>query len=92
MTIFSKYLPMDMAMRVWDLFLRDGECFLFSTALGVLKVFQTELLKMPFESLFLFLKAPPKGLTEDTLFQAIASVQVSEKRLTEALSTVRQRS
>jgi len=32
--LFSKSLPLDTACRVWDIFCRDGEEFLFRTALG----------------------------------------------------------
>ena len=37
-TIFSKAMPLDVACRVWDLFLRDGDEFLFRTALGMISV------------------------------------------------------
>jgi hypothetical protein len=33
-TLYSKSLPLDVASRVWDLFCRDGDEFLFRTALG----------------------------------------------------------
>ena len=33
-TLFTKSLPLDVACRVWDVFCRDGEEFLFRTALG----------------------------------------------------------
>ena len=33
-TLFSKSLPLDAASRVWDVFCRDGEAFLFRAALG----------------------------------------------------------
>ena len=33
-TLFSKSLPLDIASRVWDVFCRDGEAFLFRAALG----------------------------------------------------------
>lgn len=32
--MFSKSLPLDIASRVWDVFCRDGEEFLFRAALG----------------------------------------------------------
>jgi len=34
-TLFAKSLPFDIASRVWDVFCRDGEEFLFRTALGL---------------------------------------------------------
>lgn len=33
-TVFTKAMSLDLACRVWDVFLRDGEQFLFQTALG----------------------------------------------------------
>jgi len=32
--MYSKSLSLDVASRVWDVFFRDGEEFLFRTALG----------------------------------------------------------
>lgn len=36
---FAKAMPLDVACRVWDMFVRDGEEFLFRTALGMFKLF-----------------------------------------------------
>lgn len=33
-TIYTRSLPLDIACRVWDMFCRDGDSFLFRTALG----------------------------------------------------------
>lgn len=33
-TMYTRSLPLDVASRVWDVFCRDGEEFLFRTALG----------------------------------------------------------
>lgn len=32
--MYTRTFPLDVACRVWDLFCRDGDCFLFRTALG----------------------------------------------------------
>lgn len=34
--MYSKSLPLDIACRIWDVFFRDGDEFLFRTALGML--------------------------------------------------------
>lgn len=34
-TVFSKAMPLDVACRIWDVFLRDGDEFIFRTALGM---------------------------------------------------------
>ena len=33
-TLYSRTLPIDLASRVWDLYCRDGEDFIFRTAVG----------------------------------------------------------
>lgn len=33
-SVYAKAMPLDVACRVWDVFLRDGEEFLFRAALG----------------------------------------------------------
>lgn len=37
-SLYSKSLPLDIACRVWDIFCRDGEEFLFRTALGKVQI------------------------------------------------------
>jgi len=44
MTIFSKSVPLDIAARIWDLFMRDGIAYLFKAAIGLLIVHQDILL------------------------------------------------
>lgn len=33
-TIYAKAMSLDLASRIWDVFLRDGDEFLFRTAIG----------------------------------------------------------
>ena len=54
-TLFSKSLPLDTACRVWDLFCRDGEEFLFRTALG--KIIIRYNVKLFFDIISIFLKS-----------------------------------
>lgn len=35
LTVFSRPLPIDAAVRIWDVYLRDGEEFLLRAAIGV---------------------------------------------------------
>ncbi|XP_006875364.1 PREDICTED: TBC1 domain family member 14 [Chrysochloris asiatica] len=78
-TLYSKSLPLDLACRVWDVFCRDGEEFLFRTALGVLRLFQDVLVRMDFIHMAQFLTRLPDDLPPDELFAAIATVQMHSR-------------
>lgn len=73
-TIYAKSMPLDVASRVWDVFLRDGDEFLFRTALGVLHLYQEELLGMDFVRAAQFLTRLPEGMQADALFASIGQM------------------
>lgn len=73
-TVYAKALPLDVACRIWDVFLRDGEEFLFRTALGVLHLYQEELLKMDFVRGAQFLTRLPENIQADALFNSISQM------------------
>ncbi|CAB3260223.1 unnamed protein product [Arctia plantaginis] len=76
-TAFAKAMPLDAACRVWDVFLRDGDTFLFNTALGVLHLYQDELKDMDFISAAQFLTKLPEDLDTEALFKSISSVSLT---------------
>ncbi|XP_075050565.1 TBC1 domain family member 14 isoform X2 [Mixophyes fleayi] len=89
-TLYSKSLPLDLACRVWDVFCRDGEEFLFRTALGILKLFEDILTKMDFIHIAQFLTKLPEDLIPDDLFISIAAIQMQSrnKKWTQILSAL----
>lgn len=78
-TLYSKSLPLDLACRVWDVFCRDGEEFLFRTALGLLRLHQDLLLAMDFIHMAQFLTRLPEPVPGEQLFQHIAAVHMSSR-------------
>ncbi|KHN75498.1 TBC1 domain family member 14 [Toxocara canis] len=70
-TLYAKSLPLDVTCRVWDMFLRDGEEFLFKTALGILRLYERQLLEMDFEEVVQFLTHLPESMTGAELFRNI---------------------
>ncbi|RVE60202.1 hypothetical protein OJAV_G00178630 [Oryzias javanicus] len=78
-TLYSKSLPLDLACRVWDVFCRDGEEFLFRTALGVLRLYQDVLTCMDFIHMAQFLTRLPDLIPAEELFQHIAAVHMSSR-------------
>ncbi|XP_057712089.1 TBC1 domain family member 14 isoform X1 [Corythoichthys intestinalis] len=78
-TLYSKSLPLDLASRVWDVFCRDGEEFLFRTALGLLRLFQDVLTGMDFIHMAQFLTRLPDLIPAERLFQHIAAVHMTSR-------------
>uniref|UniRef100_A0A8C6J5K2 Uncharacterized protein n=2 Tax=Melopsittacus undulatus TaxID=13146 RepID=A0A8C6J5K2_MELUD len=75
-TLYSKSLPLDLACRVWDVFCRDGEEFLFRTGLGILRLYEDILLQMDFIHIAQFLTKLPEDITSEKLFTCIAAIQM----------------
>ncbi|MGH0155422.1 UNVERIFIED_CONTAM: hypothetical protein FKN15_029802 [Acipenser sinensis] len=78
-TLYSKSLPLDLACRVWDVFCRDGDEFLFHTALGILKLYEDILTKMDFIHNAQFLTKLPEDIPAEELFTAIAAIQMQSR-------------
>ncbi|XP_061491466.1 TBC1 domain family member 12 isoform X2 [Rhineura floridana] len=75
-TLYSKSLPLDLACRVWDVFCRDGEEFLFRTGLGILRLYEDILLQMDFIHIAQFLTKLPEDIMSEKLFTCITSIQM----------------
>ncbi|XP_069782082.1 TBC1 domain family member 14-like isoform X2 [Narcine bancroftii] len=78
-TLYSKSFPLDLACRVWDVFCRDGEEFLFRTALGILKLYEDILMQMDFIHMAQFLTKLPEEILSEDLFGAIAAIQMQSR-------------
>uniref|UniRef100_A0A8D0L1W2 TBC1 domain family member 14 n=1 Tax=Sphenodon punctatus TaxID=8508 RepID=A0A8D0L1W2_SPHPU len=78
-TLYSKSLPLDLACRIWDVFCRDGEEFLFRTALGILKLFEDILTKMDFIHIAQFLTKLPEDLPSEEFFASITGIQMQSR-------------
>eukprot|EP01117_Protostelium_nocturnum_P016035 TRINITY_DN6276_c0_g1_i3.p1 TRINITY_DN6276_c0_g1~~TRINITY_DN6276_c0_g1_i3.p1 ORF type:complete len:506 (+),score=147.82 TRINITY_DN6276_c0_g1_i3:287-1804(+) len=73
MTIYSKAMPIDMAMRVWDLYFLEGESFIFRTALGIFKFYSAKFEKAQFDEIMNTIMKLP-GLDEEELFSCIEKI------------------
>ncbi len=76
-TLFSKSLPLDVMSRVWDVFFRDKEEFLFRTALGILSMYKETLLEMDFIHIVQFLTKLPENINATHLFKAIEQISTN---------------
>ncbi|XP_051536074.1 TBC1 domain family member 14-like isoform X1 [Myxocyprinus asiaticus] len=89
-TLYSKSLPLDIACRVWDVFCRDGEEFLFRTALGILRLYEDILTHMDFIHIAQFLTRLPECISADELFFSITNININckNKKWTQVLQTL----
>ncbi|XP_026071313.1 TBC1 domain family member 14-like isoform X1 [Carassius auratus] len=78
-TLYSKSLPLDIACRVWDVFCRDGEEFLFRTALGILRLYEDILTHMDFIHIAQFLTRLPDDISADEIFSSITTINMNSK-------------
>uniref|UniRef100_UPI00398E5BB1 TBC1 domain family member 14-like isoform X1 n=2 Tax=Pristiophorus japonicus TaxID=55135 RepID=UPI00398E5BB1 len=78
-TLYSKSFPLDLACRVWDVFCRDGEEFLFRTALGILKIYEDILNQMDFIHMAQFLTKLPEDMSSEDLFGAISTIHMQSR-------------
>ncbi|XP_045081177.1 TBC1 domain family member 14-like isoform X3 [Coregonus clupeaformis] len=78
-TLYSKSLPLDLACRVWDVFCRDGDEFLFRVALGILRLYEDVLTRMDFIHNAQFLTRLPDHIPPDQLFSHIHGVHMTSK-------------
>ncbi|XP_060535702.1 TBC1 domain family member 12-like [Cylas formicarius] len=76
-TIYAKAMPLDVACRVWDVFLRDGAEFIFRAALGILHLYESTLLTMDFLHGAQFLTRLPDEMSSEQLFKSIQCVSTS---------------
>jgi hypothetical protein len=76
-TLFSKSLPLDVMSRVWDVFFRDKEEFLFKTALGILRMYKDQLLEMDFIHIVQFLTKLPENINATQLFKSIEQINTN---------------
>lgn len=81
LTIFSKSLPLDIATHLWDIYIFEGQSFLFRAALGLLKYLRAQILAFELDLVpckHVLARIPEDTLDEDSLLASIASISLRE--------------
>jgi len=76
-TLFSKSLNIEATSRIWDMFFRDQEEFLFRAALGILSMYKDSLLEMDFIHIVQFLTKLPENINTTQLFKSIEQISTN---------------
>ncbi|RLN48357.1 hypothetical protein BBJ29_001266 [Phytophthora kernoviae] len=79
-------LPLDLALRLWDVYVLLGTPFFFQASMGLLTLFQDSLLEMDAGDIMRLLHNFPKTTSSCQLFEAISSVSLSCEGITELLA------
>eukprot|EP00698_Gefionella_okellyi_P022450 TRINITY_DN7449_c0_g1_i2.p1 TRINITY_DN7449_c0_g1~~TRINITY_DN7449_c0_g1_i2.p1 ORF type:complete len:395 (-),score=71.70 TRINITY_DN7449_c0_g1_i2:237-1421(-) len=88
MTVFSKSLPLDTAAVIWDGFTVLGDAFIFRSALGVMKVLETELLRGDFDACVRLLQQLP-AITAHRMSAKIADIDLTAADLNKVLARIK---
>ncbi|KAH3758445.1 TBC1 domain family member 12 [Pelomyxa schiedti] len=88
LTIFSKALPLDVAVRVWDVYMLEGESFIFRVILGVMRMYQEILQHAPFESCVSLLTCLPQDIQEDVLFENVSAITMTPKKFRDLYTAI----
>jgi hypothetical protein len=80
LTLYSRSMPLDIAARVWDLYLYEGEISLFKVAIGILNMHRDMLMRLDMAGILHFLHNIPDDLNEHVLFDTfVAKVDITSK-------------
>ncbi|OTF80912.1 hypothetical protein BLA29_008180 [Euroglyphus maynei] len=86
-TLFARSLSLDCVSRVWDIFLRDGNEFIFRASLGLLSMYKNELIQLEFIDSARFLSNLPDDMDTDKYFEIIASIKLVPPKLSTLFTT-----
>lgn len=76
MTCFSRAFSLQIASRIFDCLIIEGEIVLYRTALAILKLSEKQLLGSDFEKLLPLFRTIAREIDEETLFLTIESIKV----------------
>jgi len=82
MTFFARDFPLELSLRVWDLFLLEGWPILFQVALAVMELAEQMILESDFEdSLQYIQRSLPMSINAEALMERACAISVSETEL-----------
>ena len=77
LSLFSKALPIEVAARLWDCYLLEGEVFIIRAALGILKTYAARLAKRSLEGIMELLLHAPQDVCGDELMKNIEDIKIT---------------
>jgi len=75
-SVFTLCLPFEVACKIWDQFISEGEIYLYRTALGIMRLFAAQLISSTLDDTLSLLKHLPQDLDQIDLLQSIEAIDV----------------
>ncbi|KAF2078186.1 hypothetical protein CYY_000476 [Polysphondylium violaceum] len=76
MTLFTKLLPFHIVCRIWDCFLIEGESFIYSASIGILRSCRKFITNSNFEETLNIIRSVPHDFKEERLFKSIKAIYI----------------
>ena len=77
LTLFVKFVPLNICARIWDSYLLHGEAYFMRVALGLLRCYAETLASMEMEGILRFLQRLPPDIDEAALFRNIDDISIT---------------
>ena len=84
MTLFGRSLPLDIVVRIWDIYLNDYEITIFRVALTIIAYNKDFLVNANFEEIMNYL-GNPSDLEEKTFFDVMSNYKIPSIKVIHAL-------
>jgi hypothetical protein len=78
-TLFSKALSLELAARIWDCYLFEGESFVCKASLGILKCLSSEIKGKAIEEILPILSHVPNEIDTDVFMSYIFQIRINRK-------------
>ena len=83
LTVFTYSFPLDVVVRVWDIFMSEGWTIVFKVALALVGLLRDDILKESnFENVLRMLEEFPLSVPGRTIISAALQIPLSKKSLT----------
>jgi hypothetical protein len=80
MTLFSRSLSIELTFRIWDIYVIEGICVLYKTAIVILNYYESTFLKFDFEEIITSLQQLSDiKLSNDEFIDGISNVKFNDK-------------
>lgn len=80
-TLFAVNLPLDVLVRVWDLFMFQGIKIIYKIGLTILKIYEDLIITLNFEEIMERIKGIYTEIDKETLIKTALTIKITNKMI-----------